>query len=212
MAWVEACPGVERAVLVSNRRFHRAFRRWLRGSEGRFGLPVRVLDDGTEGPEERLGAVGDLALGLEAAGESGPWLVLASDALYDFPLERLVGALEGDGRWAAAVPILREPDDAALRRRGVAELGSDGRLTGFEEKPEAPRSRDTVPPVYLLRREAAEDVRRYLAEGRDPDAPGFFLSWLVSRRPVLGVRMEGGRLDVGTPEGYRAAHARFGGA
>jgi glucose-1-phosphate thymidylyltransferase len=209
---VEACPGVRSVVLVSNRRFLPAFQGWLDGPRPDRRIPVRILDDGTRRPGERLGAVGDLRLGLEATGPEGPWLVLASDTLFDFSLASLVRAVEGDGRWAAAVPLLRERDPAVLRRRGVAEVAEDGRLVGFQEKPEAPRSEDTVPPIYLLRSAAARAVTLFLAEGGNPDAPGHFLGWLVPRLRVLGVRVPGKRLDVGTPEGYREALARFGSA
>jgi len=62
---VERAGAVEDGVVVSNARFHADFVAWAQAVGAR--LPLRVVDDGAQANETRLGAVRDLALALAAA-------------------------------------------------------------------------------------------------------------------------------------------------
>lgn len=197
-------------LVVVNARDHPRFRRW-RDEGGDRGLDsLRLLSDGTRAPAQRLGAVGDLALAVDAFPEGRDLFVLAADTLFDVPVAAMRRRLEQDPRAVVVVPVLGEEDAAVLRRRGVATVDSDGRVTTFEEKPWQPRSDLTVPPVYLLHRQALPLVRRVLDEGRDPDALGGFLEWLVPRKRVLAQQAPGERLDIGTPRGLAEARRALG--
>src|SRR5208282_883112 len=44
-------------VVVSNNKFTAHFQKW---AAHRQGLPIRIVNDGTNSPEERLGSVGDI--------------------------------------------------------------------------------------------------------------------------------------------------------
>ena len=78
----DVSPLAEEFVVVSNHRFAEHFRAWAEGWEN-----VRVLDDGTESNETRLGAVRDIEL---AAREGGDYLVMAGDNVLDFSLQPFV--------------------------------------------------------------------------------------------------------------------------
>ena len=54
---VERAGAVEDGVVVSNARFHADFAAWAHGVGAR--LPLRVVDDGAQANETRLGAVMD---------------------------------------------------------------------------------------------------------------------------------------------------------
>ena len=72
-----------RVVLVTNHRFVDDFRAWAAEAP----VEVEVLDDGTSTNEDRLGAIGDLALAVEHMGSGDePVLVVAGDNLVDFDL------------------------------------------------------------------------------------------------------------------------------
>ena len=67
------------------------------------------------------------------------------------------------GPYGAGTMLYRVPDP---ERFGVAELDPDGRVVGFEEKPEHPKS-DLIPiGVYFLRRDAFAVIDRLLPSGR----------------------------------------------
>ena len=208
MVGLVATGAVEGCVVVTNHRFVGQLRSWER--DRTLPFPVRIVDDGTATPGERLGAVGDLALGLDAVAGAGPVLVAGSDNVFDFSLEGLIRAAAGEEGVDAVVTVVEEDDPERLRASGVAEVDAGGRVTRFREKPDQPASTLAVPPLYLLGEEAAADVERYLEGGGEPDAPGHFLEWLVRRRRVRAWPAPGPRYDVGTLERYERARRRLG--
>lgn len=201
-----ALDDVGRAVVVSNARFAADFRSWA--AKAGASVPVRVVDDGTTHPGERLGAVGDLALGVAEARVEGDALIAAGDNIFGFDLDGLVERFRARPGAAAAVPVVEEDDPDALRRTGVAVVDDDDRIVRLAEKPVEPPSSLSVPALYLLRAPVRERVEAYLASGGDADETGRFLAWLARRETVVAWRAPGPRYDVGTPESYREARAR----
>ena len=88
---------------------------------------------------------------------------------------------------------------------GVVELGDDGKVLGFEEKPEHPKSDLGVPPFYLYKKETLPLINTYLEEGNNPDAPGHFIPWLIGKKDVYAYVFDAVRIDIGTPESYYEA-------
>ena len=201
---VAAAPEAE-LWLATNARFAGLFEEWARK---RRGTPVQVVNDGTDGPEQRLGAIGDLQLLLRASGGADELLVAAADNIFEFDLAAFVQeARRAGGPW---VCVHRVEDPARRRRTGIAELDAAGRVIGFEEKPAQPRSEWGVPPLYVLDPPTAGLVSKYLAEGGSPDAPGRFIEWLCPRAIVRAWKIVGHVHDIGTLESLAACRARFG--
>ncbi len=198
-----ALPGTSIWV-VTNARFVGHFFDWARRHDD---SDIRVLDDGTTGPENRLGAIGDLAFALERAGGTDNCLVAAADNLFEFDLAEFAAAFQR--RPAVWICVHRVEDSARRRRTGIAELGPDDCVIGFEEKPAQPRSQWGVPPLYFLTAEAVGRVREYLASGRSTDSPGHFIAWLHTRVPVFAWRVRGMVHDIGTLESLAECRARF---
>lgn len=195
-------PGLGPLHLVTNARHHRAFAAWAdRRGEAPPGR-VTVHDDGTDSPESRLGAVGDLDFVLKRAEAEGGALVAACDNVLRFSLRPFWDAFRGGGSWVLA---LGETDPEKLRRTGVLELDDGGRLLALHEKPAAPPSTWACPPLYLLDAAALAAVGPYLAAGGSSDEIGRFVAFLAARLPVHALRTAGERLDVGSPESWRRA-------
>ena len=205
---LEACPEIDRYLLVSNARFACDFERWA--AARRLSRPLQVLNDGSTENDNRLGAVADVAFALNSAGAWGQdAYVLATDNLPRFDLLEIV-ALSRRKR-ASAVFACAVADPSQLRRMGVAELDADGRIVSFEEKPERPKGNLRVPPFYVYPAADLASVKGFLAGGNNPDAPGHFLAWLVARgRPVYALRRDEGTYDIGTLESYQAVQREFG--
>ncbi len=191
-------------TLVSNGRFAGRFRAWHEEAAGRLpGLELEIVDDGAREAEKRLGAVRDLALGLARRPPDAPVLVVAGDNLFRFSIDALLDDHAAKPR--NLVLVQRESDAERLRRSGVAELGPDGRVLGFVEKPAEPASPFACPPLYVYQPEALARLPEFLREVPEADAPGSFVAWLASREPVFAHEMRGRRLDVGDLETYRGA-------
>jgi len=200
-------PRLGRIAVAVNARFADRFEDWRRGRPE--ASRIVLVNDGSTDNDNRIGALNDLALALRTTGMAGPALVLAGDNLFEFPLADFA-RFHGE-RGADCITTHRQDSLPALRRTGVIEMEDDGRVTAFQEKPEHPRTRWAVPPLYLFTADTlGGDLPRYLSGGGDADAPGSFIPWLIGRKPVYAFRFDGPRYDIGTPESYRDVRLAFG--
>jgi glucose-1-phosphate thymidylyltransferase len=194
----ENCP-VRAHVLVSNHKFFGAFAAWRDATAS--AHPVRLIDDGSTDNENRLGAVRDLLLAVEALDEADDLLVCAADNLLDFSLARLTDFF--GARRKSAILCYREADENRRRRAGVISRAADGRVTGFEEKPAQPKGEYVAPPFYALTKEDVLRIRGAIEGGINPDAPGSLIEYLHRESEVYSLIMPGKRYDVGDLETYR---------
>jgi glucose-1-phosphate thymidylyltransferase len=202
-----AAIGLTEALLVTNARFDGVFREWVEG--GPHPLSLELICDGSTAPENRLGAVRDLALALKRCPGDEALFVTASDNLYTADFGCLVKRYEEVESPITA--LIHEEDETTLRRSGVAKLGADGRVALFVEKPRNPPSAFAAPPLYVYPPDIRADIASFLADPNvDHDAPGNLVAYLVSRRPVYGVVLEGKRHDIGSLESYEEAKRIFG--
>jgi glucose-1-phosphate thymidylyltransferase len=194
---------VQEIHLVTNAVYAADFERWAEGRS------IAVWNDGTRSNEDRLGALGDIALAVDRGGLAGDdLLVIAADNLFEFSLRDYVAFFraKADG---SAVAVHRLSNPALARLYGIVELGDDDRVVGFEEKPEQPRSDLAATATYLYHRDHVALLARYLAEGNLPDPPGRFLVWLREREPVYGYRFDESWIDIGDPDQLLEADNRY---
>jgi glucose-1-phosphate thymidylyltransferase len=195
---------VEGVHLVTNSRFAPAFARWG-GSHG-----VVVHDDGTSSNEDRLGAVGDLRLVIEAAGLGDhELLVLAGDNLFELSLPRFVEWWRSKPRPASAVPLHDVGDIELATHYGVAATDGEDRVVQFVEKPSDPPSTLASTLIYLLAPEHVRLVSAYLDAGESADNAGSFLGWLARHERVYGYRFEGSWFDIGNHDQLLEADNRL---
>jgi glucose-1-phosphate thymidylyltransferase len=194
---------VDEVHLVTNDVYAADFERWASGRS------VAVWNDGTRSNEDRLGALGDIALAIERGGLAGDdLLVIAADNLFEFSLRDYIAFFraKGDG---SAVAAHRLADPALARLYGVVELDADDRVVGFEEKPEQPRSDLAATATYLYHRQHVPLLEQYLADGNPPDPPGRFLVWLYPRELLYGYRFTESWFDIGDPTQLLEADNRY---
>jgi dTDP-glucose pyrophosphorylase len=91
----------------------------------------------------------------------------------------------------------------------VIEVGRDGKISKFEEKPEKPSSNLFCPPVYFLTSASMGLVPSYLQAQEERDAIGSFIKCLVNKSEVIAIEIDGSRLDLGTLEDYSIAKNMF---
>ena len=80
---------------------------------------------------------------------------------------------------------------------------ASSRITSFVEKSTNPPSSTVALCLYYFPEAMCGDIRRFLDAGGNPDAPGYFLEWLVRQRPVYGALMQGLWYDIGTLDAYQ---------
>ena len=183
-------------IIISNHRFVRHFESW---SEGR-RLPIRVLDDGTETNETRLGAVRDIQFAIEQLNLKDDLLVIAGDNLLDFSLLSFLAYAEEKG--TSCIMRYWEESEEKLRRGGVAVVDDKDRVVEMEEKPAQPRSHWCTPPFYIYKSSDIGLVKVGIESGCGVDAPGSFIAWLSAHTSVHAYLMPGKRYDIGNLASY----------
>ncbi len=190
-------------AVVTNHRFAPHFEAWARES----GLPVTVLDDGTETNETRLGAVCDIQFSIDRMHLDEDLLVIAGDNVLDFSLTAFL-------RYAAekktsCVMRYAESDEKRLKKSGVAEIGEDDRLLSLEEKPQQPKSCWCTPPFYYYVREDVKKIRSAIEDGCGIDAPGSLVAWMCRHSVMHSMEMPGKRYDIGNLESYERVRKEY---
>ena len=204
---VDEVDEVDELHVVTNARFAHPLLRWAEARDGRL-TPI-VHDDGTTSNDDRLGAIGDIAFVVQAAGlETEDLLVVAGDNLFEFSLAEYVSWWRGRGESSAIA--VRDCESVELARQyAVVSLDEGendaGRVVSFVEKPPDPPSTLVAIATYLYHAAHVPLIATYLAEGNPPDAPGNLVAWLHTRRPVYGYRIGGTWFDIGDREQLLAA-------
>jgi glucose-1-phosphate thymidylyltransferase len=109
-----------------------------------------------------LGIAHAIGLARDFVADDTFCVVLGDNVLRGPQLADVADAFE-QGAWGAGTLLAKVPD---AQRFGVAEFDAEGRLVGFEEKPERPKS-DLIPiGVYFLRPDAFAVIDRLVPSKR----------------------------------------------
>lgn len=202
---IEKVKDINHIYIVTNHRFAGQFSEWAENYKG--SKKVEVLDDGTTDNDNRLGAIGDIDFVIKQKNIDDELFVLASDNIFDFELTDMMDLFRS--RNGDVISAHYVEDRNVLKAMGVVKLEDDGRVTEFVEKPAEPASNYGALPFYLYRKSTVPMIDRYLKEGNNPDAPGYFVGWLVGETDVYAYRFDVMAIDIGTPESYYEAQKLF---
>ena len=196
-----AALGVERIVLSTNRKFNNQFEYWAKNKMAAgFGKTIEIVDEPTMHHGEKFGAIKGINYTIDSAKLKDDLLILAGDNFCEFDLKRMADNFKKTGKTTIALNDIKSVDGA--KKFGVVNMKGDV-VIGFEEKPEDPRTSLISTGIYLYPKETLKKFNEYLSDGNNPDAPGYFLQWLVSREEVHGVIYSGDWYDIGTVDTYK---------
>ncbi|MEF8786822.1 MAG: NDP-sugar synthase [Haloarculaceae archaeon] len=199
LSQLEADDRIDDVFVSTNERFAEDFRDHV--AETGFEKPQLSVEDTTD-EDEKFGVVGALAQLVEREGIADEdLLVIAGDNLISFDVADFLDFFEEQ-----STPTLAAYDVGSREKAksyGLVELDGD-RVVDFQEKPDDPPSTLVSIACYAF---PAESVRfgEYLADGNNPDEPGWFIQWLVEHSEVHAFTFDGAWFDIGTPESYLEA-------
>jgi len=194
---------LETIFVVTNAKFAGRFREWAAAAP----FDVEVIDDGTTSEEDKLGAIGDLALTIRTRELDDELVVAAGDSLFTERQDGLVRLARE--RAAAALSVYDVGDLEAIKRLSAIGVDGSDRIVSFEEKPESPASTLAGIALYFFPRSVVPLVGEYLDAGNNADQPGRFVEWLYTRVPVYAWRVPGQWIDIGTPDALAEAERAF---
>ena len=205
MEQIETIDDVDTVYVVSNAKFFDAFDVWSKKYDGRL-TPV-IVNDGTSDDSNKLGAVGDIGYTVDTCGIDDDLLVIAGDNIFTFELKDYYHFFKEKNADTILVKRLKKIED--LRRMANVVTDETGRVLEMVEKPETPKTDLAAFASYIYCRKTLPLIKKYLDEGGNPDAPGFFPSWLHKIHPVYAYEFTGECYDIGTHESYREVNEIF---
>ena len=167
---------------------------------------ITLFDDGSTDDDNKLGAIGDMKFVIEKTGISDDMLVVAGDNLFDFELGPFVEFFNEKG---ISIGLYRVEPMELVKKYSVVELDEERKVLSFEEKPEHPSTNLIAICLYLFPKGKLNLISKYLEDRNNPDAPGYYIKWLVQETKVYGFTLSGKWLDIGDFKSYEEANRVF---
>ena len=196
---------LDEIVVVSNNKFTPQFQQW---ATTRSGLPIRVVNDGTNTPEERLGSVGAIRFVWEKEPSLQDWLIVGGDNLFDGDLIRFVDAAFSKSP-AITIGAYDIHDIKAATKFGIVAVDANDKVLSFQEKPENPLSTLTSMCLYYFPKQTLGFMAEYLSKSKAVDAAGSYIKWLSENKSVYSFQFSGKWYDIGSIESLEEARAHF---
>ena len=115
-------------LVVTNAKFCGLLSAWAAKEKA---FPVRVINDGTKTPEERLGAMGDIAFVLKEIGMNSDLVVVGSDNLFDADLAPFFAAATAR-KTSPTVGLYDISDVGMATKYGVVGLNAQDKIISLE--------------------------------------------------------------------------------
>jgi glucose-1-phosphate thymidylyltransferase len=200
--------GIDRVYVVTNAKFAGHFQKWsehYRATKSR--LELTIVNDNSTDDTNKLGAIGDIHFVLKNQNVDDDLLVVAGDNLFSESLGEFGKYCQE--KKAPVLALYDVGDLEQIKKYNAVSTTADGRITFFEEKPEAPTSTLTGIALYYYPKSAIALIKQYIAGGNNPDQPGRLVQWLYPRTPVYTWRVPGIWFDIGSKETLEEANKIF---
>jgi glucose-1-phosphate thymidylyltransferase len=193
---------VEEIRVVSNNKFYPNFLEWKK----KYHFDVNIINDGSNSPEDRLGAIGDInfAIGRDV----GDWLILGGDNLFNDALIKFM-RFACKKKPYVSIGLYKLAQKKLASNFGVVKLNLTRKISIFLEKPENPPSRLIATCVYFFPKDSLEMLNRYISARCHSDASGKYIEWLVQEARVYGYPLKGSWFDIGRYESLKSAEEEF---
>lgn len=192
-------------VVVSNNKFAARFEQWASSHKN---IPIRVVNDGTNTPEERLGSVGDIGFVWKNETGKDDWLIVGGDNLFDGSLSPFMEFAQSKSP-AITVGLYDVRDIQAATKFGVLAIDGNQKVISFQEKPEKPASSLINMCLYYFPQSTLGFLNEYLKESKALDAAGSYIKWLSEKKNVYGFQFSGKWYDIGSIESLEEARAHY---
>ena len=198
---LEQINSIDNIYIVTNDKFEGHFRKWASGLDTKKSL--EIVNDGTKNNDDRLGALGDIHHVLISRNLDSDLMVIAGDNLFELSLDEVINSFKKIG---SNVIVLHDVKDLELARHyGIVEV-KDNVVVNFKEKPTSPKSTLASTGIYIFPRKTLSLIKKYIAQGNDPDKTGSFIEWLYKRDVVHSFITEKKWYDIGTIEQLEKAN------
>ena len=204
---LEEIEELEEIIVVTNNKFISVFKKWAKGLK--ISKPVSVLNDLTLTPEDKLGAIGDMAFSIKNKRIKDDLLVVGGDNLFDINLVDFLSFAKHKKSYTS-IGIYDIKDRVQASKYGVIKIDKTNKIIDFKEKPENPRSTLVAMCLYYFPKVKLKLIGQYLGNKKHKsDAMGFYIDWLRKTDLVYGFVFGGKWYDIGDKSFYSKARETF---
>jgi glucose-1-phosphate thymidylyltransferase len=198
---LEFLPDLSQVAVVTNARFFRHFCRWKEKSP--LKKKIRIINDLTQSPKDKLGAIADMYLGIKKGGFGEDYLVLGGDNFLEEGLADFVTFARRKSPHIA-IGIVDIGAKTKARNFGVVLLGRKNRIIDFQEKPLKPKSSLAAMCLYYFPKGKLCLIKECLCDsGLSFDNIGAYIGWLTQKEEVYGFVFKKRWFDIGHIQTYR---------
>ncbi len=195
---------IEKIYVVTNDKFEQHFKKWLNNYDAE--KSIGIINDGTKSNEDRLGALGDIHYVINLKNLDSDIIVVAGDNLFELNLVDVVNFFK---KRKSNVVVLHDIKDFELAKHyGIVEVNNN-LVVNFEEKPVSPKSTLASTGIYLFPKKTITLIKKYIAQGNNPDKTGNFVEWLHKREAVCSYITEKKWYDIGSIEQLEKANKYY---
>ncbi len=195
---------IDEIYVVTNNKFYPHFLNWV--AQFQSNKKIEILNDGTLSAEDRLGAIGDIDFTIRSKKINDDLLIIAGDNLFDFSLNDVKEFFNNKDLVICAFDV---GDNELSKKYGILSVNGDGKVYSFVEKPSNPPSTLAALGIYLFKKDKLNLIEKYLSEGNNKDAPGFFIQWVYKVEDVYAYVFNGNWYDIGDMISYKKADEFF---
>ena len=188
-------------IIVTNARFFSFFQKW--GKKLKAGKKIRIVNDLTHSPADRLGAIGDMNFVFDKVGFDSDYLVIGGDNFFQEPLTGFIACAKQKNK-AVTIGVCDIKKKSQARNYGVVKLDRSLRIVQFWEKPQKPRSSLVAMCLYYFPRSQVGLIKDYLKDqDNNSDAAGAYIGWLAKHKKVTGFLFKNYWVDIGSIRTYK---------
>ena len=152
---------INKIYIVTNSKFEKNFRDWLKNFDA--GNPIKIVNDGSTGNDDRLGALGDVHHTVVAKNIESDFIVVAGDNLFELSLDEVAAFFR---KKQSNVIVLHDVKDIELAKHyGVVEVNANNIVINFEEKPSSPKSTLASTGIYMFPRKTIDFIKKAKSNG-----------------------------------------------
>ncbi|MCF7860648.1 nucleotidyltransferase family protein [Candidatus Woesearchaeota archaeon] len=187
---------IDTIYLSTNRKFESHFKNYLNIAQNLDKTEIIVENSDRE--ENKLGAIGALNYLITQNDMKDDLMFLAGDNIFENVITSMINTFIQNQR--VTIGVRDRKDIKLIRNRyGVIETDKEciGKVIGFEEKPDDPKSTLISTGIYIIPRSKLHMIIDYCKTNNNLDAPGYFFQWLIKNTDVYSYEFTSKWFDIG---------------
>lgn len=184
---------VDEIFISVNEKYDEDFKEFL--NTVTFKKSIKIVVEETEKEEEKLGSLGGIIYVVGKENINEECIIIAGDNVIDFDLKDFVNFYRNKQKPILGAFDIKNKEET--KKFGVLVVGEDDKVVEFVEKP--PKSESTLISMccYVFPAQTLKMLKRYIDEGNNKDAPGYFIQWLIKKDDVFAFVFNGTWYDIG---------------